>query len=203
MRPRERAGSGACQSSPRKGACRRRSRRPRCGNGPEGARTCVARRRWRRPWRHELAGDRCRRESDIACLAQVDDSGDGNGHVAVGATNGTVALGERFDHNILNAQVVEADGDRADIDDGVDGAHLVEHDGLGRFAVGLGLGGSERGEDGEGATFCSVAQLRAVDDGGDVCQRAVVMVVGVMVTLVAMTVASWSCSWQCSCSCSP
>ena len=30
--------------------------------------------------RHELAGDRCRREGDIARLAQVDDSGDGNGH---------------------------------------------------------------------------------------------------------------------------
>ena len=107
--------------------------------------------------RHEFAGDRCRREGDIARLAQVDDSGDGNGHEAVGAANGAVALGERLDHDVLNTQVVEADGDRADVDDGIDGAYLVEHDGLGRFAVGLGLGGGERGKDGERATLGAIA----------------------------------------------
>ena len=99
-----------------------------------------------------------------------------------------MTLGERLNHDVFNAQVVEADGDRADIDDGVDGAHLVEHDGLGRFAVCLGLGGSQRGKDGESAALGTATQLRAVDDGGDVCQRTVVMVVGVMVALVAMTV---------------
>ena len=52
--------------------------------------------------RHELAGDRCGREGDIARLAQVDDSGDGNGHKAVGAANGSVAFGERLDHDVLN-----------------------------------------------------------------------------------------------------
>lgn len=107
--------------------------------------------------RHELAGDRRGREGDIARLAQVGDSGDGNGHEAVGAADGSVALGERLDHDILNTQVVEADGDRADVDDGVDGAHFVEHDGLGRFAVGLGLGGGERGKDGERTTLSAIA----------------------------------------------
>ena len=53
--------------------------------------------------RHELAGDRCGREGDIARLAQVDDSGDGNGHKAVGTVDGAVALGERLDHDVLNA----------------------------------------------------------------------------------------------------
>ena len=86
------------------------------------------------PWRHELAGDRCGREGDIARLTQVDDSGDGNGHKAVGATDGSVALGERLDHDILNTQIVEADGNGADVDDGVDGAHLMKQDGVGRFA---------------------------------------------------------------------
>ena len=105
----------------------------------------------------------------------------------MGAVDGTVTLGERLNHDVFDAQVVEADGDRADIDDGVDGAHLVEHDGLGRFAVCLGLGGSQRGKDGESAALGTATQLRAVDDGGDVCQRTVVMVVGVMVALVAMT----------------
>ena len=139
-------------------------------------------------WRHELAGDRCRRESDIACLAQVDDSGDGNGHEAVGAANGSVALGERLDNDVLNTQVIEADGNRADVDDGVDGAYLVEHDSLGRFAVGLGLGGGERGKDGEGAALSAIGQLRPIDDGGDVCQRAVVMMAAVMMILVLMGV---------------
>ena len=107
--------------------------------------------------RHKLAGDWCGREGDIARLAQVDDSGDGNGHETVGTADGTVTLRERLDHDILNTQVIEADGDRADVDDGIDGAHLVEHDGLGRFAVSLGLGSGERGKDGEGATLGAIA----------------------------------------------
>ena len=40
---------------------------------------------------------------------------------AVGTVDGAVALGERLDDNILDAQVIEADGDRADVDDGIDG----------------------------------------------------------------------------------
>ena len=107
--------------------------------------------------RHELAGDRRGREGDIACLAQVDDSGDGNGHEAVGTVDGTVTLGERLDDNILDAQVIEADGDRADVNDGIDGAYLVEHDGLGRFTVSLGLGSSEYGKNGERATLGAIA----------------------------------------------
>ena len=75
----------------------------------------------------------------------------------MGTADGTVTLGERLDHDVLNTQGIEADGDRADVDDGIDGAHLVEHDGLGRFAVGLGLGGGERGKDGERATLGAIA----------------------------------------------
>ena len=107
--------------------------------------------------RHELASDWCRHEGDIARLAQVDDSGDGNGHKAVGTVDGSVALGERLDNDVLNTQVIEADGDRADVDDGVDGAHLVEHDGFGRFAVSLCLGISECGKNGEGTTLGTIA----------------------------------------------
>ena len=75
----------------------------------------------------------------------------------MGTADGAVTLGERLDHDVLNTKVIEADGDRADVDDGVDGAHLVEHDGLGRFAVGLGLGGGERGKDGDRATLGAIA----------------------------------------------
>ena len=75
----------------------------------------------------------------------------------MGTTDGTVTLGERLDHDVLNTQVIEADGDRADVDDGIDGAHLVEHDGLGRFAVSLGLGSGEYGKNGEGATLGAIA----------------------------------------------
>ena len=138
--------------------------------------------------RYELSCDRRGREGDIARLAQIDDSGHRDGHEAVGTADGAVALRERLDNNILDAQVIEADGDRADVNDGVDSAHLVEHDGIGRFAVCLGLGNGERGKDGEGATFGAVAHLRAVDDRCDIVQRAVVMVVGVMMVLVVMAV---------------
>ena len=62
-----------------------------------------------------------------------------------------------LDDNILDAQVIEADGDRADVNDGVDGAHLVEQDSVGRFAVSLGLGGGEYGKNGEGATLGAIA----------------------------------------------
>ena len=75
----------------------------------------------------------------------------------MGAANGSVALGERLDHDILNTQVIEADGDRADVNDGVDGAHLVKQNGIGRFAVSLGLGSSEYGKDGERTTLGAIA----------------------------------------------
>ena len=140
--------------------------------------------------RYELSCDRRRREGDIACLTQVDDGGHRDGHKAVGTVDGSVALGERLDHDILDTQVVEADGDRADVDDGVDGANLVEHDGIGRFTVSFSFGSSERGKDGERTTFGAVAHLRAVDDRCDIGQRAVVMVVGVMVTLVVMVMSA-------------
>lgn len=157
MRPRERAGSGAYRSSlvgaltgavaDGLDAVAGRQVLGRAQRGDDGGTR----------GRDELAGDRCGREGDIARLAQVDDSGDGNGHETVGTTDGTVTLGERLDHDVLNTQGIEADGDRADVDDGIDGAHLVEHDGLGRFAVGLGLGGGERGKDGERATLGAIA----------------------------------------------
>ena len=107
--------------------------------------------------RHELASDWCRHEGDIARLAQIDDGGHRDGHKAVGTADGAVALRERLDNNILDAQVIEADGDRADVNDGVDGAHLVEHDGLGRFAVSLCLGSSEYGKNGERTTLSAIA----------------------------------------------
>ena len=99
---------------------------------------------------YQLTGDRCGREGDIACLAQVDDGGHRDGHKAVGTADGAVALGERLDHNILDAQIIETDGDRADVDDGVDGAYLVKHHGVGRGSVRLGLRLGELGEHGVG-----------------------------------------------------
>ena len=54
--------------------------------------------------------------------------------------------------------------------------------------MGLGLGGGERGKDGERATLGAITHLRAIDDGGDVRQRTVMVVVGVMVTLVVVVV---------------
>ena len=68
-----------------------------------------------------------------------------------------MALGERLDDNIFDAQVIEADGDRADVDDGVDGAHFVKQDGVGRFAVSLSLGSSEYRKNGEGTTLGTIA----------------------------------------------
>lgn len=71
--------------------------------------------------------------------AQVGHGGHGDGHHAVGAADGSVALVEAGYDDLVNAEVVKADGDGADVHDGVHGAHLVEHDGVRRGAVRLGL----------------------------------------------------------------
>ena len=89
----------------------------------------------------------------------------------------------------MDSQVVEADGDGADVDDGVYGAYLVEQHRVGRRAVRLGLRAGELAEDGERDVLRALREAGRLDGGADVRERAVRMVVtmGVLV-LVLVTV---------------
>ena len=119
--------------------------------------------------------------------AQVGHGGHGDGHHAVGAADGSVALAEAGYDDLVNAQVVKADGDGADVHDGVHGAHLVEHDGVRRGAVRLGLRLGKLAKDGQGKLLGAGGQPRGVDDGAHVRERAVRVVVP-MPVIVAVSV---------------
>ena len=84
----------------------------------------------------------------------------------------------------MNPQVVEADGDGADVHDGVDGTHLVEQHRVGRRAVRLGLRAGELAEDGERDVLRALRKAGCLDDGMDVRERAVRMVVTMLVLVL-------------------
>ena len=88
-----------------------------------------------------------------------------------------------------DVEVVEADGDRADVDDGVDGPHLVKHHSVGCGAVRGGLGFGKLAKDREGERLGARGELGALDDSADVGHRAVRVRVAVMVVVVMVAVA--------------
>ena len=102
----------------------------------------------------------------------------------MGAADRAVPLGERGHDDLGDVQVVEADGHRADVDDGVDGSHLVKHHGLGRGAVRLRLGLGELSEHGVGEPLGALAHGRGVDDRADVRERAVLVMMMVRVIVL-------------------
>ena len=118
--------------------------------------------------------------------AEVRDRGHGDGHHAVRAANGAVALAQGRHDYIVNPQVIEADGDGADVHDGVDGSHLVEQHRVGRRAVRLGLRAGELAEDGKRDVLRAPCETGCLDNGADVRERAVRMVVtmGVLVLML-------------------
>ena len=95
-----------------------------------------------------------------------------------------MSLGKRGHDDLGDAQVVEADGHRADVDDGVDGSHLVKHHGLGRGTVRLRLGLGELSEHGVGEPLGALAHGRGVDDRADVRERAVLVMMMVRVCVI-------------------
>ncbi len=106
--------------------------------------------------RHELAGDRCGREGDIARLDRLTTAGAGMGMRPWAqwmvpwpseSDSTTISSMPRSSRQMATEQTSTMEST----------ALLVEHDGLGRFAVGLGLGGGERGKDGERTTLGAIA----------------------------------------------
>ena len=92
----------------------------------------------------------------------------------------------------MDSQVVEADGDGADVHDGVDGTHLVEQHRVGRRAVSLGLRAGELAEDGKRDVLRALRETGHLDDGMDVRERAmrvVVIVVAAVPVLMVVPVA--------------
>ena len=84
----------------------------------------------------------------------------------------------------MDSQVVEADGDGADVHDGVDGTHLVEQHRVGRRAVRLGLRAGELAEDGKRDVLRALRETGRLDDGMDVRERAMRVVVVVVVAML-------------------
>ena len=85
-------------------------------------------------------------------------------------------------------EVVEAHGDRHDIDDGIDGPHLVEVHLIERDGVRLGLGMRDDVHHAVGELARPRRQLAGIDDGVDVRGAAVLVMMVVMAVLVSMVV---------------
>ena len=119
--------------------------------------------------------------------------GYGYGQYAMRAAYGSASLAKEGNHDLVDVERVETHGCRDDVDDGIDGAHLVEVDLFRRGAVRLGL---RLGQDLEHALCrapCALGQRAGVDDRKDISQATMLMVVvralvG-MLTLMRMMVA--------------
>ena len=79
-------------------------------------------------------------------------------------------------------------GDRHDVDDGIDGTHLVEVDLIERDGVRLGLGMRDDVHHAMGQLARPRRQLAGIDDGVDVRGAAVLVMMVVMAVLVSMVV---------------
>ena len=79
-----------------------------------------------------------------------------------------MALCQRRYVGVGHIEVVEAVGHRDDVDDGVDGANLVEVNLLEGQAMSLGLGLGDDVENAVRDLLCARRKVGGVDDGGDV-----------------------------------
>ena len=109
------------------------------------------------------------------------------------AAYGPASLAKEGNHDLVDVERIETHGRRDDVDDGIDGAHLVEVDLLRRGAVRLGLRLGQDLEHALGRAPCAPGQRAGVDDRKDIGQAAMFMVimralVG-MLTLMRMMVA--------------
>ena len=117
----------------------------------------------------------------------------GYGQYAMCAAYGPASLAQEGDHDLVDVERIEAHGCRDDVDDGIDGAHLVEVDLFRRSAVRLCLRLGQNLEHALCRVPCALGQRAGVDDREDIGQAAMLMVVvrplvG-MLTLMRMMVA--------------
>ena len=101
----------------------------------------------------------------------------GHGQYAMRAAHGSASLAKKGDHDLVNVERVETHGRRYYVDDGVDGTHLVEVDHFRRSAVRLRLRLGQDLEYALGRVPCALGQRAGVDDGKNIGQTAMLMMV--------------------------
>ena len=114
----------------------------------------------------------------------VGDSWDGDAQHAMGGPHAAVTLPKRRDDDLVNVKVVNAVGRRDDIDDGVNGTHLMEVDFLDGNAVRLCLCLGNDVKDAMGQLARTRGERACVDDGFDLNGTAMLVVMVVPVTMV-------------------
>ena len=120
----------------------------------------------------------------------VGDSRNWNGKHAVSGAYAAVSLAEGRDDDVVNAEVIDAEGGGNYVDDGVNSADLVEMHLLERHAMGLCLGFGNDIKDSVRDFTRAVAEGAGVDDGLYLGGAAmfVVVVVGVVMFVIVMEV---------------
>ena len=101
----------------------------------------------------------------------------GHGQYAMRAAHGSASLAKKGDHDLVDVERVETHGRRYYVDDGVDGTHLVEVDHFRRSAVRLRLRLGQDLEYALGRVPCALGQRAGIDDGKNIGQTAMLMVV--------------------------
>ena len=112
--------------------------------------------------------------------------GYGYGQYAMRAAYGPASLAQGGNHDLVDVERVETHGRRYDVDNGIDGADLVEVDLFRRGAVRLRLRLGQDLEHAPGRAPCALGQRAGVDDRKDIGQAAMLMVV--MCALVGMLI---------------
>ena len=116
--------------------------------------------------------------------------GYGYGQYAMRAAYGPASLAQEGDHDLVDVERIEAHGCRDDVDDGIDGSHLVKVDLFRRGTVRLRLRLGQNLEHALGREPCAPGQRAGVDDCKDIGQTAMLMVVmRAMCAFVLMMVA--------------
>lgn len=118
----------------------------------------------------------------------VGDSRNWNGKHAVSGTYAAVSLAEGRDDDVVNVEVIDAEGGGNYVDDGVNSADLVEMHLLERYAMGLRLGLGNDIKDAVSDIARAVAEGAGVDDGLYLGGAAmfVVVVVGVVMFVIVI-----------------
>ena len=102
----------------------------------------------------------------------------GVGEHAVGALDDAVPAGKRADRYGIHSEPVQPGAAADDVDDGIQGADLVDVDLVGRCAMHSGLGLRDAFEDSEAGGLDRRGQCGALDHAADIGQASPVVMVG-------------------------
>ena len=128
----------------------------------------------------------CCAQRDAVRLRDVQHGGNRNGKVAVLTVHESAAFGEPGHHALADAEVVDQHGGGNNVDYGINGADFVEVNFGDGNAVGFGFRFRDDAEDFFREFPCSVRHGSAVDDGTDVVQVPVLVVMLMPVLMFMM-----------------